>query len=341
MDAAQPAPATPAPEAKDEKATGTTDNEGDSLEGGADSAGSNVTDATTPNGAGAPKPEPKKPGGLKQKLKKFNLYLLLFIFILVIGGLIITIAYFQSQKASTAASVKTQQLTENTLNELSTSDATVGNANEVLNVESSAVFAGQVLVRQDLQVAGNLEIGGTVALTNLAVTGTTALAQAAISKDLAVSGNTAIQGSLTVAQSLQINGTGSFSGDLTAPQITTNNLQLNGDLILTHHITAGGPTPGRSTGPALGSGGTATVGGSDTSGSITINTGSSPVAGCFITVNFATPFNATPHVLVTPVGSAAGGLSYYVNRTTTQFSVCDATPPPAGSSFGFDYLVLD
>lgn len=339
MDAGQSAP--PEPKQDGENALETVDDGENSLEGTAANADEGLTDATSKNGtASTGAPAPKK-SAFKQKMKQFNIYLLLFGFVLVIAALIIVVGYFQSQKASTTSTLKTQSLTQNTLNQVASSDATVGNSQEVLNVESSAVFAGQVLIRNDLQVAGSLEIGGTVALTNLAVAGTTSVGQLSVSKDLALTGNASIQGAVTIAQSLQVNGAGTFSGAISAPQITTSSLQLNGNLLLTHHITAGGATPGHSAGPAVGGGGTATVGGSDTSGSVTVNTGSSPLAGCFITVNFNQSFDETPHVLITPVGSAAGGLAYYVNRTTTSFSICDATNPPSGSSFAFDYFVLD
>jgi cytoskeletal protein CcmA (bactofilin family) len=186
-----------------------------------------------------------------------------------------------------------------------------------------------------------LQIGGTLALSNLTVSGTSQFGQATVNQNLAVAGNTAIQGATTIAKSLQVNGSGTFSGSLSAPQITTPSLQLNGDLVLTHHISVGGSTPTRSGGTALGSGGSVSVSGSDTAGSITINTGSNPAAGCFVTITFTTKYNATPHVLATPIDSAAGGLSYYITRSTTNFSICDSTTPPAGSSFGFDYFVLD
>ena len=331
MDASQPAPPDNKPE------------EGASLESAdaADSLETTSTDATTAAGDKAAGSDPKPKGGFKQKLRQFNIYLLMFIFILVIGGLIITIAYFQSQKASTSSTLKTQSLTQQSLQQVAQSDATVGSSQTILNVESSAVFAGKVLIRQDLEVAAGLQVGGTTALADLTVSGATALSQLSVSKDLALTGNAAIQGAVSISKSLQVNGPGTFSGAVSAPQITTPSLQLNGDLVLTHHIVAGGATPGRSNGPALGSGGTAAVNGSDTSGSININTGSSPAAGCFITVNFTTHYDATPHVLVTPVGSSAGGLAYYVSRNTTSFSICDASAPPAGSSFGFDYFVVD
>jgi cytoskeletal protein CcmA (bactofilin family) len=340
MDAAKP-PAEPTPEqpANDEDAlegqNSTVESVGDSLDPG-------TIDATSETpAAGAPTPVPLRKPGFKQKLQRFNLYLLVFLFILMLAGAISAIAYFQSKKATTTTTLKAQALTQQTLQQVASSDATIGNAQQILNVESSAVFAGKVLIRDGLEVAGNLQIGGTVALSNITVSGTSSLGQVQISKNLSVAGDTALQGSVAIAKSLQVNGGGTFSGPLSAPQIATSGLQLNSDLVLTHHITTGGGTPNRTNGPALGSGGSASVGGSDTGGNVTINTGSNPPAGCFVTVIFTAKYNAIPHVLLTPVGSAGGGLAYYVNHDTSSFSICDASPPPAGSSFGFDYFVVD
>jgi cytoskeletal protein CcmA (bactofilin family) len=333
MDASQSA----TPPGQDTSNAGPVDSDENSLEGPSASNSSGTPPANAPGSQ-----KPKKTGGVKQKLRQFNLYLLMFVFILLISGVIIAVGYFQSQSAnSNSSAVKTQTLTQSTLNKVASSDANIGNSQEVLNVDSSAVFAGQVLVRNDLQVAGSLEIGGTVALTNLTVGGTTSLGQLSVSKNLALSGNAAIQGAVAIAGSLQVNGAGTFSGALSANQLTTADLQLNGNLVLTHHISAGGPTPGHTSGPAVGNGGTATVGGSDTSGSVTVNTGSSPSAGCFITVNFSQAFDTTPHVVITPIGVAAGGLAYYVDRSSSSFSICDADNPPAGSSFAFDYFIVE
>jgi cytoskeletal protein CcmA (bactofilin family) len=319
-----------------------TDNQEDALESPDANAleGTPETDDSTGSKAPAPAP-PQKPSLFKRLRQHLNVYLLLFIFILLVAGIIILIAYQQNRHASTTSSFKTQNLSQSALQQLANSDATVGSGQSILNVQSSAVFAGQVLVRKDLQVAGNLSIGGTVALNNITVAGTSQLGQVTINKNLSVAGDSAVQGASTVSKSLQVNGGGTFGGALSAPQITTSTLQLNGDLVLTHHLTAGGATPSRSGGPALGSGGSVSVGGSDTAGSISINTGSGPSAGCFVTITFTAHYNATPHVLVTPVGSAAGGLGYYINRSSTNFSVCTATPAPGGSSFGFDYFVVD
>jgi len=287
------------------------------------------------------KPDEKKLNRLTKLRQRLNIPLLSFGLIIVVALGIILISFLQTRKAITTSHPETQSLSQSTLNQLANSDTTVGSSQSILNVQSSAVFAGQVLVRQNLEVAGNLQIGGTIALNNLTVSGTSQLSQLTVNKDLAVAGNTAIQGSTTIAKSLQVSGNGTFGGPLSAPQIITSSLQLNGDLTLTHHIDIGGATPSRSSGSALGSGGSVSVGGSDTAGSVSINTGSGPAAGCFATINFTSQYNSTPYVQVTPIGSAAGGLSYYVNRSTTSFSICDASAPPAGSSFGFDYFVVD
>jgi cytoskeletal protein CcmA (bactofilin family) len=287
--------------------------------------------------------QPLKPSVAKQvvnKLLGFNIYFILFVFVIVIAGVVVLFSYNYSKKKTGESSVSTTTLSEDTLSQLANTDASVGTSSQVLNVQSSAVFAGKVLARSDLEVAGNLKLGGGLDLASINVTDSANLGQTSVSQDLSVSGNVAVQGQQTIAKSLQVGGTGSFSGTLSAPQISTSSLQLNGDLVLTRHITAGGGTPSRSNGNALGSGGTSSVSGSDTAGSVSINTGSGPGAGCFITVNFTTRYNSTPRVLVTPIGSDAGGVDYYINRSTTSFSICTSNAAPANSGFGFDYFVV-
>jgi len=318
-----------------------TPNETNGLESLEDQDSTLVNDNADQTPSPQPVAPPKHNGQFERLRQRTNIYLLLFGGVILLAGIIILIAYLQDQHSVKTNRLQTQSLSQSTLQQLANSDATVGSNQSVLNVQSSAVFAGQVLIRQNLEIAGNLQIGGTLALSNLTVSGTSQFGQATVNQNLAVAGNTAIQGATTIAKSLQVNGSGTFSGPLSAPQITTSSLQLNGDLVLTHHISVGGSTPTRSDGTALGSGGSVSISGSDTAGSITINTGSSPAAGCFVSITFTTKYNATPHVLVTPVGAAAGGLSYYVTRSTANFSICDSTVPPTGSSFGFDYFILD
>lgn len=270
---------------------------------------------------------------------RLNLYLLSFIILLVASGGGAAVLYFRSSTSQT--NIPSQPLSQSDLDKLASSDVNVGEPKHILSVQSDTVFSGNVLVRDSLQIAGTLQVGSNLAIAGLRVTGNSTFDDIQVTKSLALTGNGSIQGQLTVQQGLQVSGSGTFLGAVSAPSLTVGSLQLNGDLNLTHHLTAGGSTPGRSNGSALGSGGTASVSGSDTSGSITINTGSGPSAGCYITVNFAIRFNSTPHIIITPVGAAAADLSYYVNRTTTNFSVCATNTPTSSVTYVFDYIALD
>ena len=279
---------------------------------------------------------------LRQLFARFNIYLLIFLLLLILSGAGGVIFYLQSSRSITGNNApSSQSLSQDTLNQLSTNDINVGEPKHTLNVQSNTVFGGHVLVRSNLQVAGTLQVGSNVAINGVRITGNSVFDDAQITKSLSVSGNSSLQGQLSVQKSLIVNGGGTFLGAVSAPSIATDSLQLTGNLKLTRHIAPGGATPSRSGGAGLGGGGTVSVSGSDTAGSVSINTGSSPGAGCFVTVTFAVKFDSTPHVVITPVGSSAAGLGYYINRSTSDFSICTTTTPPANASLGFDYLAFD
>ena len=141
---------------------------------------------------------------------------------------------------------------------------------------------------------------------------------------------------------LNVAGSSSFSGPVTINQLNVTNLTMSGNssLRILNHIAFPGASPSRSiNNGVLGGGGTSTVNGSDTTGTININTGSGPVAGCFTRLTFAVKFTSPPHVIVSPVGVGAGQTQYYVERDTNGFSVCTASPAPANAVFAFDYFV--
>lgn len=277
---------------------------------------------------------------LRRIRRKLNIYLVLFIILVLLSGGIVVATYFANKKA-TQGTVSTQSLSSDTLKQLANTDVTVGDPKQVLNVQSNAVFAGKVLVRDSLEVAGTIQVGGSLSVPGITVSGNSIFEQIQVNKSLSVQGDTSLQGQLAVQKSLSVVGGGTFGGALSAPSLTVNTLQITGTLTLTKHIAIGGSTPGRSNGSALGSGGTTAVSGSDTAGSINVNTGSGAAAGCFLTVNFTQNYNSTPRVLVTPIGVAAGSLGFYVNRTTSNFSVCAANTPPSNASFGFDYWIVE
>lgn len=280
------------------------------------------------------------PAPLRKFSHRFNIYLLLFLLIVVVAGAILVVTALSSTKTSNnPAAINSQSLSTDTLKQLSNTNATVGDPKQVLNVQSNAVFTGSVLVKDSLEVAGQIKVGGPLSLPGITVSGESDFDQLNVNKNINVGGDASVQGQMNIKKNLAVSGSGTFGGPVTAPQLATSNLQILGDLNLTNHIIGGGATPGHSVGGAVGGGGTSSISGSDTSGTINVNTGSSPAAGCFITVNFTHGYPGTPHILLTPVGSAAGSVQYYVNRTSDSFSVCSANVPPANASFGFDYFV--
>jgi hypothetical protein len=307
---------------------------GESLESSNDSA-PKTGGPTQPAGSGK-----SRRFSLRSILNHLSIYLFAFLLLIVVGVIIAVAAYLKNshQNPGSNNSIATQNLSAQALQQLANNGTTIGDAEHTLNIQSNSVFAGAVLVRGSLDVAGTVKMGGSLGISGLSVSGSSSFGQLQ-AKGISVANNLGVRGQLSAA-SLTVAGSGSFNGAITAPSVTTGSLQLSGNLGITHHINTGGPVPGRSNGGALGSGGTSSVSGSDTAGSISIHTGSNPVAGCFITVSFVNTFGNTPHVIVTPVGSAAAGLRYYINRTSSNFSVCTTTAAPSGSAFGFDYIVL-
>lgn len=290
---------------------------------------------------------PITPQGNKQPDQKFkklrdkvNVYFILLVVLLVFLGGIAFYAIQRNRKSASDTVLNTQSLNQEALDKISGSDATIGDPKQTLSVESNAIFAGGVLVRGNLDVAGTIKIGGSLSLPGLSVGGTTNVDQLA-SKNITVAGDAAVQGKMLIQNGLSVNGTVSFNGGITATQLTIDNLQLNNDLKLSRHIVTSGGVPNRTNGSALGGGGTATLNGSDTAGTVNISTGNSAPAGCFLTVTFTSAYAAVPRVIISPASSSAASISYYTNRTSTGFSICTASDPPDGTSgITFDYFVI-
>jgi cytoskeletal protein CcmA (bactofilin family) len=267
-----------------------------------------------------------------------------YLYIVVYGLMVILIGvlvFFTMHQKKNNSAKKTGSLTSSQLAQVNAATTVVGDAKQTLDIQGNSIFEGQVLARTDLSVAGSLKVGGNLSLPTLNVGGQGSFGQIQVNGTASVAGDTTLAGQLTVQKSLTVAGNGSFSGSLSANSLTVTNLQFNGDIVITRHLSLAGAAPGKSDGTAIGGGGTTSVNGTDTAGTVTINTGGSPPAGNLITINFTTAFKSTPHVVVTPVGSAAAGLNYYVTRTTSGFTIATTNPPPAGSSFSFDYIVID
>ena len=288
----------------------------------------------------AKKPPVKKVSALRRFFRKVNIYFLLFLLTLVIAAAIVSVYYLNSQKEPIVPTIGSQDLTEDSLKQLANKDASVGDSSQTLTIQGSAIINGQTLMRGNLSVAGNIQSGGSLKAPTLTVSGATNLGDTQINT-LQVASNTAIQGN-TSLRNLTVAGSSNFSGDMKASQITASKLILSGNatLEIPNHISFTGPSPSRSiTSSVLGGGGSASINGSDTTGTVNINTGNSPTAGCFVRITFHQAFTKQPHVIISPVGNAAGRTQYFVNRDTTGFSICTAAPSPANQAFAFDYFV--
>lgn len=285
----------------------------------------------------------KKLSPAKRLFRKVNVYLLIFILLLVVAGIITLVTYLNSTKTPVAPTIESQQLTTDALKQLANTDASVGSSSQTLTIQGNAIIAGQTLMRGNLNVAGNFQTGGSITAPSLTVSGATNLGATQVNS-LQVSADTAVQGSTTL-RDLSVSGASTFSGAMTASQITTSRLVLSGNatLQIPNHISFTGPTPRRSSinNSVLGGGGSASISGSDTTGTINVNTGNSPSAGCFIQLTFAQSFTNRPHVIVSPVEQAAGQMQYYVTRSQTGFSLCTANAAPANKTFAFDYFVTN
>jgi cytoskeletal protein CcmA (bactofilin family) len=303
-----------------------------------------VVDATNANAAApdAKAEPPKKPNALKKFFKKVDVYLLGAIFILIIAGVFSMVSFLNSKKTPKAPTVSAQTLTPNALKALSSSNVSINNSAQTLTVQGNAVFDGQVLIRSNLSVAGNIQAGGTLDAPTLAISGTANL-PATQANSLQVAQNTVVQGNTSLA-TLNVSGASTFNEPVTASEITVSTLILSGNAVLNipNHLAFTGPSPARSsiTASVLGSSGTASVNGSDTSGVVNVNTGGNPTPGCFISITFAEAFTKTPHVIISPVNVGAGESEFYSTLSSSGFSVCMNTPP-ANQDFAFDYFVTD
>ncbi len=289
-------------------------------------------------GVVAPQNQPKKKRKISVMalISRVNIYLLFFILVVVVAGLIVFIGYQRDQEGSGQDQIGTERLTAEELQELAQSDTRIGDPQQLLTVESNTIFTGQVLVRDNLDVAGQISVGGSLSLPGITVSGTSNFEEIQ-AESLSIGGDTNIQGQLTVDGGIAVGGGGSFGGNLSAPLVTAGQLQLEGDLQVTRHIDTGGPSPSVNSGNRIGSGGTVSISGSDTAGTVTINPGGGAGNGAIANITFANAFNQTPHIVVTPVGRS---VSYYITRTTTGFTI-HVTQSLSSGSFAFDYHAFD
>jgi cytoskeletal protein CcmA (bactofilin family) len=315
---------------------------------------SDELESTASESSPAPAPAPKDSGkkkatsgasaqaGSSNAVKSLifnNKYLFVFILLIIGAGGAVMYA-LNAAKNSTQPTVKTQSLTSKEIATLKGNTTFVGDPQQTLSVQSSSVFEGAVLLKNNLEVAGSLKVSSPLSLSGLTVSGSTTLGQTAVNA-LSVSGNATLQSDVNISKNLIVAGASSFGGPVTAGQISVTNLLLGGDLAIPRHITTRAGIPAKQCGPAIGDG-SCSVNGSDTAGTVNLNTGNSAGTGILATVTFSAAYAGNPHVVITPIGVNGADLHYYItNRTSTGFSIATTTAPPNNANFAFDYIIVD
>lgn len=188
-------------------------------------------------------------------------------------------------------------------------------------------FAGALGINTTTNSAGNLAVvqianGDTVfygkRTTDSSPTGNFLQLQNASNVDLATID---ISGNLTVKS-------GTFTGTLT----------VNGHVI-TGNST--GTTTVAANTAVCGTGCTVTISGNDTSGLITVNTGTGVTAGTLGTVTFGSAYGATPKVIITPetVPASSTFPQYYYGSNTTTFDLKAYTALTDSKTYKFSYHI--
>lgn len=223
--------------------------------------------------------------------------------------------------APTPITIQTQSLDVGTLNRLKT-ETGAEDTKETLIITPDSIFQNTLVVQKAVTTEDDLTVGG-----RLTVRGTTTLQQAVtINSNLAIRGNLSIGGALS-APALNI-GT-----------LNSTDIKAGGNVEFGGHLIPSGGVPTARASVAAG-GGNVTVSGSDTAGTVTITMGNSPIGpGELAIITFRTRFSTTVKVQLTPVNGAAANLNYYTSRNAGFFTIETASPPAAGASYVFDYLV--
>ncbi len=210
---------------------------------------------------------------------------------------------------------------------------------------TATIFGGQIdgSTNYRIQPAGTIEL-----LKNTNVTGT-----------LTVSGATTLNGSLAANSTAVFKNTSDstagfqiqssdttalLTGDTTNKKIVIRTLDVTLNFTLNGHFITGGSSPTIAAGTAACTTPTVSVTGTDTSGVITVTTGTGCAGtGKLATVTFSSAFGAAPNVTLTPATSTASALQYFLNSaaaTTTTFDLHTNTTAVDATTYKWYYHAI-
>ena len=319
-----------------------------------------LADGTVPtvlSTGGVHKSVPKGRASINTIYRRADILSTVFTFVgaLVAAGVIFGIyAYVTRVKSPVAKAPTITSLDKADLTKLSGffDGNSAGNASQVLTINSSALFKNRVAVSSDLKVVGGLQVSSTTALADLTVDKTATLGVTNIRGQLVVAGPVNFQSPAqfgagsTTNGNLAVTGNGSFGGSLSSGTMNVRDISVTGTLTLAGHLSISGQTPGVSALSGAGPGAGASVEGTDSAGTVTINTGTipnfpTPFPGAqLVTINFNSAYPRVPHIIITPIGQSAGALEYFIIKTATSFTIGTASKPASATSYAFDFWVV-
>lgn len=135
-----------------------------------------------------------------------------------------------------------------------------------------------------------------------------------------------------------------FTVDTADEIVDVSTLAIASNITIDGHIITGGTAPTYAAGPAACTVPTLSLTGDDTTGTITVTTGSGCiVSGDLATITFASAFGSNPHVLITPDNPASASLNVYndyPNLSENSFSIGTSSIPNSSTQYRWEYEVL-
>lgn len=278
---------------------------------------------------------------------------------LIVAVNIAVIAFVMKGQSDTEqVNRETVTLSAETLSQLGMTKTAVNNEGTELVVGPDAKFNGTLTVASDVKIAGTLNLNNTfesasarigaleaenLQSNQLNVNGDGSISTINVRNGLNVAGATNLQGTVTMSQLLTVNnnvnivGSLAVGGTLSVRNFQASSLTSDTTLTIGGHIITRGDAPAVTPGGGIGAAGTVSISGSDSAGTVAVNTGTGASGGLLASVAFTRAYSKTPRVVVTTIG---GYVNLYITRTANGFSIYSAGAlAPAG--YAFDYIVVE
>ncbi len=153
------------------------------------------------------------------------------------------------------------------------------------------------------------------------------------------SGSLSVANNINVGNELRVTGNTTLSANLIVQGNTTvQKLTVNGKII------SSGTAPTLALGQALTGivGAAATGDGTDTAGTVTVNSGTqASAAGEIAEVTFTSAYGTAPKVVLSGNTAVSAKLGAYIVRTTTGFKIVTDDPLQTGQTYSFDYIIIE